>query len=440
MPDFDMPPLNPSVMQAIERLKYRVTVGDVATQAGLDLATAEQGLLVLAAQAGGHLQVAESGDLVYKFPENFRDILRNKFWQLRLKESWAKTRQVLFYLVRVGFGLSLIVLLVLVLLGLIIAMMSMKSSESSNDRRDRDMDFGLGMWFNPNIWWLFDFGSLSSGQRRYREGGRPTSFLEAVFSFVFGDGDPNRDLEDRRWQAIGQVLRQNRGAVVAEQVAPYLDDLGSGFSRDYEEFMLPVLVRFGGSPEVSPEGHLAYRFPDVQKTAAEAPRSMRPPVPFLQEELWRFSTADGTLLTWAGLLGVLLLVLSLWLTGILPGAVAAVGAFRGVAHFSVAYSLFYLGVPTIRSLMLSSKNAKIAARNRDRQLRAEQLEARDSALQQKLAFAQQFAQEARINEADLTYTTERDLLDQEIEQRDRLDAEWEKRLNDRQTRRPSDRP
>lgn len=28
------------------------------------------------------------------------------------------------------------------------------------------------------------------------------SFLESVFSFVFGDGDPNVDFEEKRWQMV----------------------------------------------------------------------------------------------------------------------------------------------------------------------------------------------------------------------------------------------
>jgi len=55
-------------MQAVEQLGYRVTVGDV-TRAGLNVNLAQQGLLTLATDAGGHLQVAESGEIVYLFPK-----------------------------------------------------------------------------------------------------------------------------------------------------------------------------------------------------------------------------------------------------------------------------------------------------------------------------------------------------------------------------------
>jgi len=41
-----------------------------------------------------------------------------------------------------------------------------------------------------------------------------------IFSFLFGDGNPNANLEERRWQQIATVIRNNGGAVVAEQMLP----------------------------------------------------------------------------------------------------------------------------------------------------------------------------------------------------------------------------
>lgn len=33
------------------------------------------------------------------------------------------------------------------------------------------------------------------------------SFIESVFSFMFGDGNPNKDLEDYRWNIIGRYIK-----------------------------------------------------------------------------------------------------------------------------------------------------------------------------------------------------------------------------------------
>ena len=50
-------------------------------------------------------------------------------------------------------------------------------------------------------------------------------------------------------------------------------------------------------------------------------------------------------------------------------------------------------------------------------------------LQKKLNYAREFAAETVIIKDDVVYTTETDLLDQEIKNIEQADAEWEKRLN-----------
>ena len=49
------------------------------------------------------------------------------------------------------------------------------------------------------------------------------SFFESFFSFVFGDGDPNRTFNERRLQRIAEVIRSKDGVVISEDLAPYLD-------------------------------------------------------------------------------------------------------------------------------------------------------------------------------------------------------------------------
>ena len=142
------------------------------------------------------------------------------------------------------------------------------------------------------------------------------SFTEAVFAFVFGRGDPNSDLELRRWRAVGMLLRACQGCVFAEQVAPFLDTyllrgdasakpwaarlttalprglaawtrrwglLDSDGARDegrmHEGYMLPVLTRFGGFAESSDDGRLVYVFPALRVTATSdgaGPSAARP--------------------------------------------------------------------------------------------------------------------------------------------------------------------
>jgi hypothetical protein len=263
-------------MKAVEQLGYRVTVGDVATQAGLNINLAQQGLLALASDAGGHLQVAESGEIAYLFPKNFRSILRNKFLRLQLQEWWEKVWRVLFYLIRISFGIVLLLSIVLIFVAIALIVIGINSGSDNNSGgggRSHSGEGGGGFsmplfWIGPDIFWFFDPGYDQRYRRQRASSERSEmNFLEAIFSFLFGDGNPNLELEERRWQEIGTVIRNSRGAVAAEQIAPYLDDIGEGHKRELEDYMLPVLTRFNGIPEVSPDGEIVYHFPELQTTA-----------------------------------------------------------------------------------------------------------------------------------------------------------------------------
>ena len=424
---------NPEIMQAVERLGYRVTVGDVAAQAGLEVAVAEQSLLMLASEVSGHLQVAESGDVVYLFPKEFRTILRNKYFRLQLQEWWEKIWRILFYLIRVSFGIVLIASILLIFLTILVITISLSAATNSdNDSGGFEMpSIGLG----SDIWWIF-YPNYSNSQlpQRHRSSGETSSlnFLEAVFSFLFGDGNPNADLNDRRWRAIATVIRNNRGAVVAEQVAPYLDELGQGYTREYEEYMLPVLTRFNGRPEVSPEGGLVYHFPELQTSATS--QQLHPIAAYLKELPWRFSQATGGQIAMAVGLGTLNLVGAIWLGSLLAGGIVAaqlgglVAFVQAIFWILLGYGSAFMAIPLLRYFWIQRRNRKIENRNQARQNRAIFLNKADQDLEKKIFYAQQFAAETVIGQDDLAYTTEQDLIEQEIEQVDKIDAEWQRRL------------
>ncbi|MEA5576672.1 hypothetical protein [Anabaena sp. UHCC 0451] len=419
---------NPAIMRSVEQLGYRVTVGDVASQAGLNVGEANQGLLALASDAGGHLQVAESGDIVYQFPQNFRTILRNKYLQLRLQEWWKKIWGVLFYLIRISFGVLLVASIALITITIIIIITAANSDRDGDNRSSRSS--GFNFFFFPDLFWYFspDYGSQE--RRRERRENSEFNFLEAVFSFLFGDGNPNANLEERRWQEIGSVIRNNQGAVVAEQIAPYLDNLGEKYQQEYEDYILPVLVKFNGKPQVSPEGQIVYYFPELQ---VQASKKIRQPIePYLDEITWRFSAASsGQIMLSAGL-GAVNLVGALVLGSLLKsGTVAAqigglVGFVQGIYWLLLAYGIGFLGIPLARYFWIQWRNGKIVNRNDERLQRARLLTNADDSLQEKMAFASQFATETVIGKEDLIYSSDTDLLEQEFEQvkrQNRLDED-----------------
>lgn len=127
--------------------------------------------------------------------------------------------------------------------------------------------------------------------------------VESIRSFVFGDGDPNRDSNEERWKLIGQYITSKGGVVAAEELAPYLDPLRTSGQKDShpindETYMLPVLTRYEGHPVIDEEdGNVLYRFISLQPTAKELgdPKFAKlnggevPKPKFFMQKKWQFS-------------------------------------------------------------------------------------------------------------------------------------------------------
>jgi hypothetical protein len=197
-----------------------------------------------------------------------------------------------------------------------------KPSSGGNGHSDGDGDRGSGdSAGRANVPPLANVGPRRGGDSEdegdeeeddWLDRDRELSFFESIFAFVFGRGDPNDNLEARRWRAVGALLRVNKGCVFAEQVAPFLDtylltkedhsevrnglfavvfdfvaharrlfrkkvDAERDVRRMHEGYMLEVLTRFGGIAEASDAGELIYVFPSLQVTARpDEPSSSRP--------------------------------------------------------------------------------------------------------------------------------------------------------------------
>lgn len=429
---------NPAIVNSIEKLGYQVSVGDIAASTGLEINQAQQGLLSLASAAGGHLQVSDSGEIAYLFPQNFRSIMRNKNWQLRWREWWARIWHVLFYLIRISFGIVLILSIFLMLAAIAIMVITVQSQSDSDNNSGGGNSSSGGFylphfWFSPDIFWLFDPGYHHRHSRRHRgshssSSENKLSFLEAVFSFLFGDGNPNADLEKNLWQNIGTVIQNHGSAVIAEQIAPYLQEIEVG-TLENEDYMLPVLTRFNGYPEVSPQGQIIYYFPELQVTATRREKKVVPT--FLREKLWGFSQASQGQITLTIGLGlanfVLALILGYWLQNytISGGLVAFTSS---IYWFLLGYGTTFLAIPLIRYAWIQLRNRAIKTRNQKRSQLMAVLAREDDLIKQKITYAEQFASQKVISEGKLAYTTETELIDQEIENSDLIDAEWQRRL------------
>ena len=406
-----------SVINAIDQSRSRrVTAGDVASSSGIQLFDATQALTALAADTNASLEVTNDGDLVYAFPSGYKQLLQAKSFKLKTEPAVDKVKEFLSYLVRVSFGTTLVASVVIVYTTIFALLSSQK-----DDRNDRRSNRGGGMmYFGPrfypgDIFWYLDPYYY---RRPYRLRAKDEmNFFEAVFSFVFGDGDPNNDFERERWVLIGQTIAKNGGVVTAEQLAPFLDREVSAELSD-ESFVLPVLTRFQGSPEMDDSGNIFYRFPAAQVTALEKKQQNRlkrnsgsSTNGLAKEERWSFSLADPSQKFMSAALGVVNFVGVIWLSSLMSDPqvlyrnaelVQSIGGFLPALQ---VYAALFFAIPILRNFRIGIKNKQIDQRNTVRLQSLLRLERPDEKLRRKLTEAKSKASRKFVSEVDSIFSS-----------------------------------
>ena len=438
-------PLSPSqdvpesVLKAVETLSRqpRQTIADIAAASGLPVDDAQLQAAKLAALTKTPIDVTSAGELAYRFPPNVRQLLRSASFRAALRMNWDKFAPLLFTSARIAFGALLIISIVVTFLAL--AALS-ASSRSDDDRRDRSSSFMPVRMFAPNP---FDIIWYSRGPYYSYDAPRDPSemsFLESVYSFVFGDADPNAGLDARRYRTLAALIRANNGAVTAEQLAPYLDPSEASSSVVDESYVLPVLVRFQGRPEVTEQGDIIYVFPDFVRTGSSISRvefagvASSSPLTETERELSRATFSQKAMVVALGvanLIGVLALGSKL----VAIPAVAYQGEFiafiRTIYPLLAAYATSFFAVPLARFFRLRNVNAGIRARNRARVAAAQRLTRGNPEIERKIRAARAFAQKTSVvQSSDVVYSSDLDALEQTgVEEG--LQDDFDRRLSER---------
>eukprot|EP00897_Mesotaenium_endlicherianum_P000429 jgi/Mesen1/10387/ME000081S09773 len=433
------PTLRETTMKAVEALGGRVTVGDVAARAGIQVTEAEKALKALASDTGGFLEVSDEGDVLYVLPKNFRTNLRNKSWKLKLEPLWSKVKGAVEYSTRIVFGSALLASIALVSATIFVVLTS--ASSSKNDDRDRGSSGGGGYYYSrgpsfgprllfnvSDLFWYWDpYYNRNRRMRLQRREG--LNFFESVFSFVFGDGDPNEGADELRWKTVGDFIAKKGGVVTGEELAPFLDPPPMDINSS----------RFDGVPEVDDQGNILYVFPQLQRTATDwlgrqkvKVDSSAPAGDHFQESQWKFTEATQGQQTLAIALGAFNFVGVVFVGSLLrdPQIVQQIGS--GLVSFTASilpllqgYAASFFAIPALRWWQLQRKNAVISSRNKARLERALVLTRADSSLKRKMMSAREKAQSTLIGSDRIIYSTDRDLSTQDVE-----GAEWERRLQE----------
>ena len=399
------------------------TTADVAIGTGMPMDVIEPRLLSLAVASGAQLRVADDGNVTYVFPAQLRRLLLARSWRLRLAACLRKVWSLLFWVIRCSFGVVLVVLVVLI--SLLVLLLGLALFWAEDDAANALLSIVGGAFeliIRIVVAVLTDqFWNGSPGRFPAADEQSPpqrVAFLESVYSVLFGDGDPNKALEARRWQRIGGFLRYRGGVVIAEDLAPLLDLETPPSAGKADQGMLPVLLHFDGRPQVTEQGDLLYSFPSLQHRPEEASSSPQghsivddASLP-LRERRIAFTHANSEQRWTYGILVLSLFGFSLLLLNwSLPLSAIVVG----IAFFGLGYSLLLLALPLLRWFGWRRANAAIHQRNRWRQQWADWAQLhRDDLGSKRLEAARWRKSLPRISDG-MVYTTEHDLLTQPID-------------------------
>ncbi|KAJ1450133.1 hypothetical protein M885DRAFT_533223 [Pelagophyceae sp. CCMP2097] len=426
--EFRLPLPDSAVVDAVMKTQSRrVSAADVAAAGGLDLGNTRAGLVQLAAVLGDQaaLEVSESGELVFAFPSNVRSALSQASAVAAAREKWEEAKPAVFTAARAAFGVALFASIAIIFTAIFV-LSSSAQGERRDDRDDRrrgggGMFGGPSMYFGPSPFDVFFYrpyySSYRFGQPREPQ---EMGILESIYSFVFGDGDPNAGRAEVSIAAAAAMARRNGGVLTAEQLAPLLDppaysDADAQTVVD-ESFVLQACTRLGGRPEVTSEGDIVYVFDDLQVTAGAELEDEK--ISVLPEERQVFSEAAKFNQGLAAVLGFFNLggaaYLGLQLASIPVGykLVGLLGAVQSFYPALLLYAFFFVSAPAIRYLQLGSKNDAIDQRNRYRNQWLMALQSGDA--DTKLVAAKKYKTDTRLVESS-AYTTATDAAPQRAE-------------------------
>jgi hypothetical protein len=278
----------------------------------LPLARVRELLPRAADEFSGRLEVTESGEIRYSFPRGF--VSRYRGFRAVLGRFTGKALGALGAFSALAFKVWIMVMLIgYFALFMAIALASLcvsaaANSRDSNNRRGGGVSIGPGI-FNL-IWRLWFYSELTrsmdrrfergySGRQTRREGPPSRPLHRAIFSFVFGEEDPNRDRAVRERKAVIAAIQARRGVI---SLPEFMTLTGTG-GAEAEEAILACCAEFGGSPEVTEEGTIVYRFDELLLRADTQDRSFAELSAPL-EGLKKFSANSKSMNVWFGIINM----------------------------------------------------------------------------------------------------------------------------------------
>jgi hypothetical protein len=271
------------ITEAFKRRRRGATTADIVADTALPLALVRELAPRAADEYSARLEVTESGEILYSFPRGFASRYRGLRAGLkRFLEKFSRGLKIfsagLFKVWIMVMLVGYFVLFMLIALASLFVAAAGRSSDSNRRRGGSGGGFFVSAHIFDLIIRLWFYSSLTkSSNPRYRrapQSGKPLH--RAIFSFVFGDGDPNRDWEDREKKAFIACLQARRGVVSLPEYMAL-----SGLNpEEAERALMARCSEFGGSPEAAGEGTIVYRFDELLlRSDQKAPSPAESPAP-----------------------------------------------------------------------------------------------------------------------------------------------------------------
>jgi hypothetical protein len=358
------------VTEAFQRQQKGVTVADIVAKTALSLDTVREIVPRVADEYSARLQVTESGEILYSFPRGFTSKYRG--FKARFNRFAEKFGKVLKTAVKALFKVWIMVMLVgyfalFMVIALGALMISVAGSSSSNRSSNRNSGSIGGIYVASNIlnliiriWFYSEL--TKSMDRRYYGYGRPNHAVrpkgrplyKAIFSFVFGDGDPNADWSSREKQAVIAYIQGNRGVISL----PEFMALTGNSPAEAEDRITGYCAEFGGLPEATDDGTVVYRFDEL---LLRADKNGRTSADFSMENfiggmapikrLFSFSSNPPKMNRWFGIINTVNLAFGAYFlyNTLATGAILTQAQLDVAPHlYRIAYLLFSgLGLETL---------------------------------------------------------------------------------------------
>ncbi|MCL2210520.1 MAG: hypothetical protein FWB95_01200 [Treponema sp.] len=261
---------NAVYQKVVESLKRRKssTVADIAAATALPLSAVSELLPKAADEYSGHLRVTESGEILYYFPNVFSSRYRSFSAKIKklvsrftvfFKKALVLLFKIWIMVMLIGyFILFLLIALASVFLSVAARLNNNGSGTGGSNSEGSSFSFGLfdilfRIWFYSEITKPFN-----NYEDRYDKvpQKQKNPMHKAIFSFIFGEEDPNINWDDQKNKAVISYIQSNKGVI---SLVEYMTFSGLN-SLEAQKEILSFCSKFEGSPELTQDATIVYRF------------------------------------------------------------------------------------------------------------------------------------------------------------------------------------